>query len=71
MFTARVADDALVDIQLVGDSLANVVMGELSKICYSGCFPQTLTSSLLVWCAVGCYCISLLHECRGAQDDSC
>ncbi|CDJ42273.1 3-methyl-2-oxobutanoate hydroxymethyltransferase, putative [Eimeria tenella] len=28
MFTARVADDALVDIQLVGDSLANVVMGE-------------------------------------------
>ncbi|CDJ50720.1 3-methyl-2-oxobutanoate hydroxymethyltransferase, putative [Eimeria brunetti] len=28
LFTSRVADDALVDIQLVGDSLANVVLGE-------------------------------------------
>ena len=27
LFTSRVADDAMVDIQLVGDSLANVVMG--------------------------------------------
>mgnify|MGYP005791312485 CR=1 FL=1 len=29
LFTSRVADDALVDIQLVGDSLANVVLGGL------------------------------------------
>ncbi|KAL8275063.1 hypothetical protein Esti_000942 [Eimeria stiedai] len=28
LFTARVADDAMVDILLVGDSLANVVLGE-------------------------------------------
>ncbi|KAL8435725.1 hypothetical protein ACSSS7_002262 [Eimeria intestinalis] len=28
LFTARVADDAMIDILLVGDSLANVVLGE-------------------------------------------
>ena len=34
LFTSRLADDALVDIQLVGDSLANVVLGELPNICW-------------------------------------